>query len=100
MRVIHGKIGSGKTTRLIQNVKEFGGVLVVASIDHKKHLIRSEILAKDQVVTFREKRNCGGDGRRYWIDNIEDLLIGLFGPGCDGFSMDTPTSITEMKFNR
>lgn len=100
MRIIHGKVGSGKTTRLIQNVKEFGGVLVVPSQGLKKRLISDGILAKDQVVTFQEKRQCGGDGRRYWIDQLDILLEELLGPGCEGFSIDEPTAIVKMTFNQ
>jgi len=37
---------------------------------------------------------------RYWIDNLDMLLEELFGPGCDGVTMDTPSAIVEMKFNQ
>lgn len=99
MRIIHGKVGSGKTTRLIQNVKEFGGVLVVSSRRMKDFLISSGTLAKGQVVTFQEKHGAH-DGRRYWIDQVDMVLEEMFGPGCEGFSIDEPTAIVEMTFNQ
>ena len=98
MEIIHGGRGSGKTTKLIQMIKEFGGVLVVSSSGMKKLLVTQGILAKDQVVTFQEKRNYRGERRRYWIDSLEMLIEEQLGPGCEGFSIDTPTSITKCRF--
>lgn len=102
MRIIHGGRGAGKTTKLIQMVKEFGGVLVVPTQSQKNFLITSKILAKDQVITFQEKRHLGvgfGESRkRYWIDQLDMWIEEMFGLGCEGFSMDTPDGILECDF--
>jgi len=103
MQIIHGKRGSGKTTKLIQKVQEFGGVLVVPTQRQKRFYIDSKILAKDQVITFQEKRQLpvgwGESRKRYWIDQVDMLIEEMFGPGCKGFSMDTPNVISECDFN-
>lgn len=97
MQIIHGGRGTGKTTKLIQIVKESGGVLVVPSQREKNFLIASKILAKDQVVTFQEKRQLkvgwGEPRKRYYIDQVDMLIEEMFGLGCEGFSMDTPDVI-------
>jgi len=100
MQVIHGDRGSGKTTKLIQMVKEFGGVLVVPSLARKHNLVDSGVLAKDQVITFQERRNLLSAHKHYWVDQVDMLLEELFGPECDGFSIDTPTAMVKMMFNQ
>jgi len=100
MEIIYGDRGSGKTTKLIQRIKEFGGVLVVFSNDMKKNLINQRILAEDQVLSFSEVRKMQGLGtKKYYIDGIEFLFEELFGSGCEGFSIDAPVITIECEFN-
>lgn len=97
MEIIHGGAGTGKTTKLIQRIKEFGGVLVVHSRDAKKCFIQQGILAEDQVLCFDEIRRVALQGKKYYIDNIEFFIEKYSGPGCEGFSMDTPDVMIDCK---
>jgi len=94
VNIVHGGRGSGKTTRLIQKIKEFGGVLLVSSETIKKNLIAGEVLTKDQVLTFREAMSVSGNfvssNKKYYIDCMELFIEKFVGPGCIGFSIDTP----------
>lgn len=91
MEIIYGKKGSGKTTKLIQLVKESGGVLVVSDISRKRYLIDHGVLTKDQVISLPEVRNCPNFSFRnqpYYIDAIDHILWVMFGRECSGISMD------------
>lgn len=89
MNIIHGDRGSGKTTKVIQLIKEFGGVLVVGSYGRKQQLVDGDVLGKDQVIAFQERHKLRGSGQKYYIDCIEILLEECLSPGCMGFTMDT-----------
>jgi len=93
MVVIHGGRGSGKTTKVIQLIKEFGGVLIVGSPARKQDLISNNVLGKDQVITFQEKHKLMGTGQKYYVDCIENLLQEFLGSNCRGFAIDTFESI-------
>lgn len=93
MVVIHGGRGSGKTTKVIQLIKEFGGVLVVGSYGRKQQLIDNNVLGKDQVIAFQERHMLKGSGQKYYVDCIETMLLEFLGSGCEGFTLDTFNSI-------
>lgn len=94
LAVIHGGRGSGKTTKVIQLIKEFGGVLVVGSLGRKRQLIDAGWLGKDQVITLQERHLLKDSGRKYYVDCMETLLLEFLGSNCEGFTMDTFTSIS------
>lgn len=93
MKVIYGVCGSGKTTKVIQLIKEFGGILVVGSYGRKQQLVDSNVLGEDQVVALQERHKLTGSGQKYYVDCIEALLEEYLGSNCEGFTIDTFESI-------
>ena len=90
MEIIHGGRGSGKTTKVIQKIKESGGILIVASYGRKQQLVDAGCLTADQIYTFQERTSLCGTHCRYYIDDMESLLQSLFGTSntCVGFTAD------------